>query len=165
MLRNGLILAAITLVVMGCASKSDGIRASKVSPTLYANYECDGLAQEYVKLIQRSNQIQRRQNEIADGDNDALTIGLVLFWPALFFVGDDDLEYEVAQLKGEVNAMEQASVMKGCTSLLQQLSSDQTSSSGSNIADKDAADRCKGLGFQEGSKLFNECKMTYKGLM
>jgi len=52
-------------------------------------------------------------------------VGLILFWPALFFIDNDDMREQVAQLKGEVNAVEQASIQKKCTMLSDQMSADK----------------------------------------
>ena len=48
-------------------------------------------------------------------------IGLVLFWPALFFISGDDRAEELARLKGEAEASEQAAIQKNCHELLEQL--------------------------------------------
>lgn len=37
-------------------------------------------------------------------------VGLVLFWPALFFLAGDDQKEELARLKGEYEALEKASI-------------------------------------------------------
>lgn len=39
---------------------------------------------------------------------------LVLFWPALFFMMGDDQEEELASLKGQYDALEQAAIQKDC---------------------------------------------------
>ena len=42
-------------------------------------------------------------------------VGLVLFWPALFFIkGDKQSAAELARLKGELDAIQQASIMHNC---------------------------------------------------
>ena len=48
-------------------------------------------------------------------DNVTTTAGILLFWPALFFLGGTkEQEAEYAQLKGEYNALEQFSIQKKC---------------------------------------------------
>ena len=43
------------------------------------------------------------------------TVGVVIFWPALFFIdGDNQKTAELARLKGEMEALEQASIQKNC---------------------------------------------------
>jgi hypothetical protein len=45
----------------------------------------------------------------------ATGVGIVLFWPALFFIkGEGASAGEVARLKGEMDAIEQASIRKNC---------------------------------------------------
>ena len=42
-------------------------------------------------------------------------VGLVLFWPSLFFIkGDGATAAELGRLKGEMDAIEQASIQKNC---------------------------------------------------
>jgi hypothetical protein len=41
--------------------------------------------------------------------------GVIVFWPALFFIGGDKQNAaELARLKGEMDAVEQASIRKKC---------------------------------------------------
>jgi hypothetical protein len=55
------------------------------------------------------------QDAKARNDAVATGVGLVLFWPALFFIkGDSTTAAEVSRLKGEMEAIEQASVRKEC---------------------------------------------------
>ena len=50
-----------------------------------------------------------------ENDNMTATAGVILFWPALFFLGGTkEQEAQYAQLKGEYNALEQVSIQKKC---------------------------------------------------
>jgi hypothetical protein len=43
-------------------------------------------------------------------------VSLVLFWPAIFFVGGDKGNAaEVGRLKGEMQAIEQANIARNCS--------------------------------------------------
>ena len=45
----------------------------------------------------------------------ATTVGVVLFWPALFFIaGDGPKAAELGRLKGEMDAIESAAIQKKC---------------------------------------------------
>jgi hypothetical protein len=45
----------------------------------------------------------------------ATGVGVVLFWPALFLIkGDAASAQQVAQLKGDMDAIEQANIQKKC---------------------------------------------------
>ena len=48
------------------------------------------------------------------GDAVALGVGLVIFWPALFFMIGGDKSQELGRLKGEYDALEQAAILKKC---------------------------------------------------
>lgn len=42
-------------------------------------------------------------------------VGLIIFWPALLFTkGNDENTAELARLKGQMDAIEQASIQKRC---------------------------------------------------
>ena len=51
-------------------------------------------------------------------DEAVTAAGIILFWPALFFLGGTkEEEAEFARLKGEFNALEQVSIQKDCAGL------------------------------------------------
>ena len=127
MCKNFLIVL-LAGILSACASKSSKIDANYVSPLMYASYDCEMLTGEYARLIQRSNSVNKKQDDVASKDGVATGVGLVLFWPALFFIDNDDMREEVAQLKGEVIAVEQASVQKKCLSLSTQMDEDREAS-------------------------------------
>ena len=55
------------------------------------------------------------QDQKATNDAVATGVGAVLFWPALFFIkGDAASSQEIAQLKGDMDAIEQANIQKKC---------------------------------------------------
>ena len=113
-LLNRTAILLCTIILMGCADKSAKISANYVSPLIYSNYDCEDLQQEYARLIRKGKKVNKQQDDIASNDATATGIGLFLFWPALFFIDNDDLREEVAQLKGEAEALEQASIQKKC---------------------------------------------------
>ncbi len=55
------------------------------------------------------------QDEKATRDAVAMGVGLIIFWPALFAIGGNDQQTaELARLRGEMEAIEQASTRKKC---------------------------------------------------
>jgi hypothetical protein len=55
------------------------------------------------------------QDKNSSSDTVAMTVGVVLFWPSLFFIhGDDQKTAELANLRGQMEAIEQASIQKNC---------------------------------------------------
>ena len=56
------------------------------------------------------------QDDVATKDAVAMGVGMVLFWPALFFLAaGDDKQAELANLKGQYEALESAAIQKNCT--------------------------------------------------
>lgn len=112
---RSLIAGAVILALCACADKSDQIAASYVSPTLYQGMTCKQLATEAQSVVNRAQEASNAQDKKASNDAVATGVGMVLFWPALFFIkGDGAQAAEVARLKGEITAIQQASNAKSC---------------------------------------------------
>lgn len=109
--------AAVLLV--GCASGSKDIRSSYVSPMTYENYTCQQLVTENERLQRQITSVAGAVDKKAHGDKVKMGVGLVLFWPTLFFLKGDGVEaQEYARLKGEHEAFEEAYARKNCTATL-----------------------------------------------
>lgn len=107
-----------SLFTVGCASSSENISASYVSPLQYQSYTCEQLTEEMQRVGRKAREVAGVQDSEADKDAVAMGVGLVLFWPALFFLIGDDRKEELARLKGEVEAIEQSAIKKDCKTLL-----------------------------------------------
>lgn len=102
-------------LLSACATNPDNITAAYVSPGLYNTYSCAQLREEASRVSARAAQITGAQSSKATSDAVVMGAGLILFWPALFFIkGDGTTAVEVARLKGEMEAVEQASIQKKC---------------------------------------------------
>ena len=111
-------IIAITLgafSLSACAKQSSDISATYVSPVQYERYSCKQLSQEAQRISARAAETMQIQNKKADNDAAVMAIGMILFWPALFFVkGDKETAGQVARLKGEMEAVEQANISMNC---------------------------------------------------
>ena len=106
------------LLLGACASHTHEIPAAYVSPLQYQSYSCKQLGMEMQRVSSRAQQVAYEVNKNADGDSAAMGVGLILFWPALFFIdGDSPQAQEYARLKGEYDAIEQAAIQKECSGL------------------------------------------------
>jgi hypothetical protein len=106
---------ALAGVCIGCASKSSEITPAYVSPITYQNHTCPQLAQEAQAVSARAAQVSGAQDQKRSNDQIATGVAIVVFWPAAFLVGGDGpIAAELAQLKGQMVAIEQASVHKKC---------------------------------------------------
>ena len=103
------------LLLCGCATPPEKIQASYVSPILYQNLTCEQLAMEATNISSRAAEAAGVQNKKAGQDAAVVAVGVIIFWPALFFAsGDGASAAEVARLKGEMQAIEDASTRKSC---------------------------------------------------
>ncbi|WP_445490250.1 hypothetical protein [Rhodopseudomonas sp. RCAM05734] len=106
---------AIAAVLGACASASSDIIPAYVSPVMYQNHTCPQLAMEAQGISQRAAALSGAQDQKRTNDTIATTAAVVIFWPAAFFVGGDkQTAAELAQMKGQMVAVEQASTMKKC---------------------------------------------------
>jgi hypothetical protein len=106
---------SIAAALSSCASKPQDIEAAYVSPTLYESLTCDQLREEATAVSARAIAASGAQQKKADNDAVAVGVGVVIFWPALFFAkGDGATAAEVSRLKGEMKAIEMASLKNNC---------------------------------------------------
>jgi len=103
--------------LFACASNPDKISAAYVSPLKYKDYDCDQVAMEMDNVSHRTSTLYQQLKKERNADNWQTGIGLVLFWPALFFLegGDGPEAVEYAQLKGDYTALQETSVQQKCT--------------------------------------------------
>src|SRR6476646_9219579 len=100
-------IIAVSLILGGCASRSENISAAYVSPISYQSWSCTQITEEAARVSSRAAQMAGVQDSKATGDAVATSVGVVLFWPALFFIkGDSTTAAELARLKGEMEAIE-----------------------------------------------------------
>lgn len=106
---------SISVALMGCATASKDIATAYVSPMQYQSYDCDQLSSEIQRIQVRVSQLGGRLDEAASNDKAIMGVGMILFWPALFALGGTkQQEAEYARLRGEYEAIQQASVIKKC---------------------------------------------------
>jgi len=98
-----------------CATSPDKISAQYVSPMQYQAYSCDQLRTELVRVGARVGEVTGQQRKQANNDALAMGVGLVIFWPALFFLaGGSDKKDELGRLKGEYDALQISANEKSC---------------------------------------------------
>jgi hypothetical protein len=114
-MRLSVLTVSAAVVLGGCASSSDQITASYISPMQYESWKCNQLSEEAQRISHRAAIAAGVQDQQRTNDAVATTVAVVVFWPALFFIGGDKQNAaELARLKGEMDAIEQASIRKNC---------------------------------------------------
>jgi len=115
MLNRWTVLLSVALGVSGCASKSTDISPSYVSPITYQNFSCEQLQAEAQGVSQRAAVAAGQQDKARKNDTIKTTVGVILFWPIILANdGDGAKATELANLKGQMNAIQQASVQRNC---------------------------------------------------
>jgi len=113
-MRNlGIVVLCAALI--GCASSAADITATYVSPVQYSSYNCQQLGLEAQSVSARAAALSGAQDSQRTKDAVATTAAVIIFWPAAFLVGGDkQTAAELGQMKGQLVAIEQASIAKKC---------------------------------------------------
>ena len=105
----------LCMLLAGCASSSEAIKASYVSPLQYQGLTCTQIGAEMERVSRRASEVSGVQDSQRSSDQWATAGAIILFWPAAFLVkGDGNTAAELARLKGEFEALEQAGIQKNC---------------------------------------------------
>jgi hypothetical protein len=114
-MRTSVRLVCLGFLLSGCATQPDAVVGTYVSPTTYSSYSCKQLVSERNRVVQKVNELNGVQKKKADNDAAAMGVGLILFWPALLVMaGGNDVEPELAAMKGNYDALTAAGIQKGC---------------------------------------------------
>lgn len=105
--NRSIAVATIALMLLpACASRPENVVASHVSTSRYADRTCKSLARELDEVQDALRAQSAKLNDKATQDAVVTGIGVVLFWPVLFALGNNaGLEGDVARLKGEEQAI------------------------------------------------------------
>jgi hypothetical protein len=102
-------VAAMTVaavILPGCATRPDNVVASSVSSSRYADRTCKSLSRELDEVQDALRVQSAKLNDKANQDAVVTGVGVILFWPVLFALGNNSgLEGDVARLKGEEQAI------------------------------------------------------------
>tara|TARA_B100001029_G_scaffold22387_1_gene15255 strand:- start:1427 stop:1789 length:363 start_codon:yes stop_codon:yes gene_type:complete len=118
MLKNKTFISLFLISVLftACASQPDKISSQYVPAATYSNYTCDQIASSLRQKNNRMQTLYGSLKEEADADEWQMGVGMILFWPSLFFLegGDSPESAEYARIKGEVDALNEMSIQKNC---------------------------------------------------
>ena len=118
--RNSIaVLTALSLA--GCASKAADVTPTYVSPIQYQAFTCPQLAAEAQRVSAAAVAASGAQDSQHTKDAMATTAAIIIFWPAAFLVqGDKNNAAQLAQLKGQMDAIQEESIVKNCGIQFQQ---------------------------------------------
>jgi hypothetical protein len=103
------------LSLAGCASRAADVAPAYVSPIQYQSFTCSQLAAEAQRVAAAAAAASGAQDGQATKDAVATTAAVIIFWPSAFFVqGDKQTAAQLALLKGQMDAIQQESIIKNC---------------------------------------------------
>lgn len=115
MKKKLLITISIIAALSSCAKHPDKIKAQYISPLQYTGYTCEQISAETQRLSYRVSELRGLQKSASTKSNVATGAGILLFWPALFFIdSNSEQAAEYSRLKGEFESLEQAGIQKNC---------------------------------------------------
>ena len=105
----------IGMIFNACSKSSKEIVGLYVSPLEYADYSCDQIKSEMIRVSTKVRTLTGELDENKENDQMITGAGIILFWPALFFIGGTkEQEAEYARLKGEHEALDKVAIQKNC---------------------------------------------------
>jgi hypothetical protein len=110
-------MSVLMAIMVGCASQPDQMDKQYVSPIQYQALECAQISLEMERTSRRINELYTSLKKAADNDATQMGVGLILFWPTLFFLegGDGPQAAEYSRLKGGYEALESVAIEKKCS--------------------------------------------------
>ena len=115
-MKNPILILLMIFTLTACATHPDKIAASSVSTVQYQDYSCRQIGAELSRIERKLNDMYHRLEKTASDDNAQMAVGMILFWPSLFFLegGDGPEAAEYSRLKGELEALESVAIKKNC---------------------------------------------------
>jgi hypothetical protein len=108
-------VVVIVATLVGDARSQAETKSTYVPPSAYLNYDCPQLVREARALSTRSAilaGVQQSARTADASDNDST----VILWPGAFsLVGDKDIADKLALMRGQMLAIEEASIRGQCS--------------------------------------------------
>jgi hypothetical protein len=104
------LICLAALFFAGCATAPENIPPAYISEMSYMNYTCEQLAQEQERLASALASTSKAQRQARTND----TWGVILIGLPTASLSGSNVAAEVARLKGELQALQKAGIMKNC---------------------------------------------------
>jgi hypothetical protein len=124
-MKKLIVAVSAAALVAGCATAPDQVTASYVAPDQYADFSCRQIREEMIDVSQQVRGEADAQGADRRRDAVALTVGILVFWPALAFMAEGDHKSELAEEKGEYEALKREAIRKNCSALEDEMAADQ----------------------------------------
>ena len=113
MLKAPVLVVVIAVALGGCAKDPDSIGPAYVSTVPYESWDCKQLTQETVR-IEQALAVASGQQKKARGNDVA---GVILLGLPVSSLSGDNIAPQIANLKGQRDAVAQTMILKNCSNL------------------------------------------------
>lgn len=107
-----------SFVISGCATSAKNVPASYVPTLSYQSSDCGQLNAEAARIQAKLVETGGQLDKAADNDKVLTGVALLVFWPAVFFLGNKAQEAEYGRLKGDYDAINKVAIEKKCAGVL-----------------------------------------------
>jgi hypothetical protein len=101
----------VVTVVGACAQNPENVRPAYVSPIAYESLSCQQLRKESARLLGEFVLVAMQQNQAKNNDLYGLILPVV---PVTVEFATEDYSPQIAVLKGQMAAVDQAAMEKNC---------------------------------------------------
>ncbi len=107
---TALLFSLSTLIDAGCAKSPESIAPAYISTVNYQSWSCAQLAEEQGRLNQALAEASTQQRNARTND----TIGVIFIGLPVSSLSGDNIAPQIANLKGQIVAVQQAASLKNC---------------------------------------------------
>jgi hypothetical protein len=110
-----MLAAMLACAVGGCATRSAEVLPQPTDPARYTGWDCQRLYDEADRVQIKAAEVAYAVDERAGSNVIALSVGVMVFWPALLAMRPDGVEArELSTLKGSYEALQTAAQRQSC---------------------------------------------------
>ena len=115
-MKNTIILITLLFLTACSSAKQSGqVNKAYVSTAKYNSFTCDQLIQESELIRAREPALAAKVDQHYKSQKNTEAVAWLLFWPAAFWLDDGSKEAnELAQVRGELDAVRSAMMSKKC---------------------------------------------------
>jgi len=108
-----LLLVGGSLLFSGCSKSYENIEPQHIGANAYEYKSCDWIDHRRDIVNHELSGLRVKQDKLHSKDM-AIGIGALVFSPILFALSHEDYARDISAKKGEINALDKASRLKGC---------------------------------------------------
>ncbi len=112
MRRVAIAVAGVAVALAGCAKSPESIAPAYVSERTYEDYSCSDLTEERTRVQAALTTASDQQSQARTND----TVGVIFLGLPVSTLSGGNVAYQVADLKGQLKAIDQSSIKKKCSS-------------------------------------------------